>query len=62
MGRPATSTWSTDFLLREGFSREEIGAREAEAVDAEPTLRQLAAVLNDIQTQLGGSTCPARRH
>ena len=25
MGRPATSTWSTDFLLREGFSREEIG-------------------------------------
>jgi len=25
MGRPATSTWSTDFLLREGSSREEIG-------------------------------------
>ena len=25
MGRPATSTWSTDFLLREGLSREEIG-------------------------------------
>jgi ribonuclease HI len=25
MGRPATSTWSTDFLLREGTSREEIG-------------------------------------
>jgi hypothetical protein len=25
MGRPATRTWSTDFLLREGSSREEIG-------------------------------------
>jgi hypothetical protein len=25
MGRPATSTWSTDFLLREGFGREKIG-------------------------------------
>ncbi len=25
MGRPATRTWSTDFLLREGLSREEIG-------------------------------------
>jgi len=25
MGRPATSTWSTDFRLREGSSREEIG-------------------------------------
>jgi ribonuclease HI len=25
MGRPVTSTWSTDFLLREGSSREEIG-------------------------------------
>ena len=25
MGRPATSTWSTNFLLREGLSREEIG-------------------------------------
>jgi hypothetical protein len=25
MGRPATSTWSTDFLLREGLRREEIG-------------------------------------
>jgi hypothetical protein len=25
MGRPATSTWSTDFLLREGLSRGEIG-------------------------------------
>jgi ribonuclease HI len=25
MGRPATSTWSTDFLLREGSSREEMG-------------------------------------
>jgi len=25
IGRPATSTWSTDFLLREGSSREEIG-------------------------------------
>jgi hypothetical protein len=25
MGRPATSTWSTDFLLRERSSREEIG-------------------------------------
>jgi ribonuclease HI len=25
MGRPATHTWSTDFLLREGSSREEIG-------------------------------------
>ena len=24
MGRPATGTWSTDFLLREGSSREEI--------------------------------------
>ena len=24
-GRPATRTWSTDFLLREGSSREEIG-------------------------------------
>lgn len=32
------------------------GAREAEALDAasEPTLRQLAAVLNDIQAQFGG--------
>jgi hypothetical protein len=30
------------------------GAREAEAVDAEPTLRKLATVLNNIQTQLGG--------
>jgi hypothetical protein len=25
MGRPAARTWSTDFLLREGSSREEIG-------------------------------------
>jgi hypothetical protein len=25
MGRPVTCTWSTDFLLREGSSREEIG-------------------------------------
>ena len=25
MGRPVTRTWSTDFLLREGSSREEIG-------------------------------------
>jgi hypothetical protein len=25
MGRPAKSTWSTDFLLREDLSREEIG-------------------------------------
>jgi hypothetical protein len=25
MGQPATRTWSTDFLLREGSSREEIG-------------------------------------
>jgi ribonuclease HI len=25
MGRPSTRTWSTDFLLREGSSREEIG-------------------------------------
>ena len=25
MGKPATSTWGTDFLLREGSSREEIG-------------------------------------
>jgi hypothetical protein len=25
MGRPATRTWSTDFLLREGSNREEIG-------------------------------------
>jgi hypothetical protein len=25
IGRPATRTWSTDFLLREGSSREEIG-------------------------------------
>jgi hypothetical protein len=25
MGRPSTNTWSTDFLLQEGFSREEIG-------------------------------------
>jgi hypothetical protein len=25
MGSPATRTWSTDFLLREGLSREEIG-------------------------------------
>jgi hypothetical protein len=25
MGRPATSTWSTDFLLLEGSSRKEIG-------------------------------------
>jgi hypothetical protein len=25
MGRPATRTWSTDFLLREGSTREEIG-------------------------------------
>ena len=27
MWRPATCTWSTDFLLREGSSREEIGKR-----------------------------------
>ena len=27
MGRPVTRTWSTDFLLREGSSREEIGKR-----------------------------------
>ena len=27
MGRPATCTWSTDFLLREGSSREEIGLK-----------------------------------
>ena len=27
MGLPATRTWSTDFLLREGSSREEIGKR-----------------------------------
>ena len=25
MGRPVTSTWNTDFLLREGLSRGEIG-------------------------------------
>jgi hypothetical protein len=26
LGRPATRTWCTDFFLREGSSREEIGA------------------------------------
>ncbi len=38
MGRPATSTWSTDFLLREGSSREEIGKRLKNKSTREPNL------------------------
>jgi hypothetical protein len=32
MVRPATRTWSTDFLLREGFSRKEIEKRNEKQV------------------------------
>jgi hypothetical protein len=33
MGRPATRTWSTDFLLQEGSSREETGKWLKKQVD-----------------------------
>ncbi len=42
-GRPATRTWSTDFLLREGSSREEIGKWLKKKVRTMATAEKIAS-------------------
>jgi hypothetical protein len=48
MGRPVTRTWSTDFLLREGSSREEIGTRTLATHSVEDLKRHVAQLIADV--------------